>query len=473
VATPVPLHLDEGQTDYDDLSGASPALVNMLVIGKPGVGRPIRTRPGIRPWSGFPSSYPSTSPVVAIGAIGDVVMYVTDDGFGTRDVFMINGGVVVPLSSDSSSRIAGTDPVSIAIGRDIIVAAGGGEIQKIAPGVSARLGGSPPQATDVAFIAQYLVAIQKGLLGLFFWSNPGAGGIETWTTGVDFREAEARPDELIGCEVSSRELWMFGRTTTQIFVPDESEIFAPRDTLETGIRSKTSIIRYDRAMAWHDDADRVAFSGGGEPSFISERGIAGALKGLADPADVWGFRAVIGHHDLATWCYRGDGRAFTWDAISQAWSEWRRWKDGRWQPWAPTAHYWWEKNRVHLVGMPDGSIAELSLDAHSDLDDPIKWNVRTSFREMGGRKHCVEARFPVSRGGAGAGIAEVSVRWRDDHGAFCDAISAEVGAGGADPDVVISPAGEPSKRRQWELSGDGSDAYLLNSGTAFLEDAEF
>lgn len=469
--------LDEGMRDADELSGDSPAFVNALVIGAPGKRRPLRTRPGIRAWSDAPATWPSTSPVVAMCIVNGVLLYVTDDGSGTRDVFHADGaGLVTPLSSDAASRVAGTAQVFLAVGRDVAIATGGAEPQKIAPGVSARLGGSPdapPHASMAAFIAQRLVLVPPDSGGNFFWSDVGAGGIETWDTLFEFREAEARPDRIVGCMESSRELFMFGASTTQMFTPDPDEIYAPVHTSETGCLAAGSIMRVGQVMACLDDRRRIILTDARSETDISSRGIAAALESLTDPTDVWCFRAKMGHHDLLTWVFRADGRAFSFDRVSETWSEWRRWSAGRWQPWAPLSHVWWPERKLHLVGMPDGSIAELSLDAHSDLTDPLKWQARTGFMEAPGRRHPVETRFTVRRGEAASSTSEVSVSWRNDLGDFCAPISTTLGTTEKQPEIVISPAGEPYRRRQYELSGDGADAYLVSGGSEIYEEAEF
>lgn len=475
-----PIHLDRGQAGgLDELTGAAPAFLNAIVEGPPGDGpRAIRTRPGIAAWDAFPATFSSASPVVAMAELNSRILYLTDDGSSVRKAFGLAGSTVIDMSAAlGTSLITGAESLIVRSWRDFAFACGGGDVQLLSYGLaSSRLSGAPPHARDLAIIAQRLVLVAPDRSGLFYWSSlPGEADTgSTWDTLLDFREAEARPDALVGCAATSRELFMFGSETTQLFYPDPSEVFSPGPALEIGCLSKRSVIRVDTQMAWLDDKKRIVMSDGRGLTVISDQGIAKTLKAIATASDCWGFRCVIGSHDLLAWVFPTDGRTFAYDLVSQTWSEWRRYADGRWQAWAPTAYLWSPAYGKHLVGMPDGSVAELTLDAYTDLGDPLAWVCRTGFTEVSRRRHCVDARFIVRRGSATSSNSKVAVRWRDDLGAFCPPIEFPVGVpGDYEADISVSPAGEPYRRRQWELSGSGADAYLIAGGKETFEEAEF
>ncbi len=472
--------LDGGQmSGLDELTGASPAFVNAMVMGPPGSPPPraIVSRPGIAAWADFPSGV-SSSPVVAMEILGGKVIFVTDDGAGTRKAFGIDGTTCTDMSfASGDSLVNGASSVTLASWREFAFVSGGSAVQKLSRGfVSTRLGGSPPEAADLCVIAQRLVIVSPDEFGLFFWNSlPGEASVEGWDQSLDFREAEARPDRLIACKEGTRELFMFGESTLQVFSPDESEIFAPAAALDIGCVAKRGVVRVDQNMAWLADKSRIVVSDGRGFDVISDLGISGTLKGIATTSDAWAFRCAIGAHDILAWVFPTDGRTFAFDQKAKVWSEWRR-KDtsGRWQPWAPTSYLYSESLRKHLVGMPDGTIAELTLDAHTDLGDPISWVVRTGFKEVTKRRHAVEARFPCRRGSASSEGSSIAIRWRNDLGAFTPAIECPLGIpGDYEADVAVSPCGEPYRRRQWELSGSADDAYLIAGGKETYEDAEF
>lgn len=472
------IRLDTGQfSSFDELTGAAPVFLNMLAEGPPNLAaRAVRSRPGIRAWAGGPASFPSTDPVVAMTILGGKLIYVTDNGTGTRKVYAVDGASVIDLSiAATDPNIDGLDPVVLQPWREFAFACGGGRIQQISRGlVSSKLGGAPPNAIDLCVIAQRLVVVDPGEYGIFFWAPPGEAAADEIDQSIDFREAEARPDRLVACDNTARQLYMFGEGSTQLFMPDENETFATLGTLENGCLAGSSVVRRGQSMAWLDDQVQLVLAGGEGIQILSERGMASTLEQLQAPEDVWAFRAKIGNHDLITWSWPTDGRAISIDMVSLAFSEWRRWADGHWQPWAPRSHLWWSKRRVHLVGMPDGTIRELSLDAHTDMADPIKWHIRTGFEEAPGRTYVAEARFPVRRGEATSSASTVEVSWRDDEGPFCSPIEATLGTEGeGDPDIVISPAGDSHRRRQWDLTGSGPDVYRLAPGKATYEEVEF
>ncbi len=472
--------IDQGQmSGLDELSGAPPQLLNGLVMGAPGSTplRAVRSRPGIRAWADLPA-VSSTAPVVAMDFLGGRLVYITDDGAGLRQVFGIAGSSCVDMGALAPTTVDGFTSVTMVVWRDFAFACGGANIQKISRGfVSTKLGGSPPQAADLCVVAQRLVVISPDEYGLFFWNSvPGEAGVEQWDLSLDFREAEARADRLVACKEGTRELFMFGEQTVQVFAPDPDEIFTPAAALDIGCVAKRGVIRVDQQMAWLADKSRLVLSDGRTQTVISDLGMSATIKGIETVSDAWAFRCVIGNHDLYAWVFPTDGRTFVLDRNSQTWSEWRRKEagTGRWLPWAPTCYLYVESLRIHLVGMADGTIAELTLDAHTDLEDPISWKIRTGFKDVTKRRHAVEARFTARRGEASSPTSSIAVSWRDDLGAFTPPIECSLGEpGDYTADIVVSPAGEPYRRRQWELSGSAADAYVIAAGKETFEEAEF
>ncbi len=399
----------------------------------------------------------------------------------TRKVYGVAGPSVIDMSLGATSpNIDGTEPVTLQVWRDFAFAAGGLSPQIISSGfVSSKLISTGPtivpSARDLCILAQRVVIASADPSGLFFWSGLGEAGATEWDQTFEFREAEARPDAIVGCKETSRELFIFGENSLQVFSPDPDETFSPGPVLEIGCASKRSISRVDQTMAWVDDRKRIVASDGRSVVVLSDKGIAGTLDSVSTFSDCWSFRAKMGAHDLTVFVFPTDGRSFAWDENSSTWSEWRRMDrvTQQWKPWAPSSYLWIPVLNKHLVGMPDGTIAELALDAHSDLNDPIAWRIRTGFKEVEKRRHAVEARFTCRRGSASA-EAQIGVTWRDDLGAFEQPIQCPLGEpGDYEADVTVSPAGSPYRRRQWELSGSGDDAYLIAGGKETYEEAEF
>lgn len=460
---PRSLSFDGQQSGWSELAGANPMFINCVAQSPAGV----RSRPGIRAWSKWPASVPSTTAVVAMAPFAGGLVYVTAD----RNVFAYYNGAVIQLSSAADQQIDGSLRPNIAITRSFCLIVGGGAVQKVTTGfASSRLGGNPPQSADVSALTQYVVLLRNDESGLFDWDTPGDGGIEDWEPDINFREAEARPDPLVACRDTSRELWMFGTKTVQIYTPDPDETFTPGPTIDEGTIARQSPIKHGQAMAWLADGKRILNSDSGSPTDLTDIGMAADFKGLRVVDDCWGFRCVIGNMDFLVWVFPTAGRTFAFEAKKGVWSEWRSWRDGRWVAWIPQSYAYWEEESVHLVGLEDGSIAELSLDATEDDTYAIRCVARMGFSPAPTEADTVQAnelRLQVQSSGVDGAI---DVRWRDGLGAFTEML--HVAFTQQQPTALVCPCGVPFRQRQYEFSWTASDAVYLASVTEVLEEVE-
>jgi len=475
---PNPILLDDGINDVHPSNDSHSYARNTLVVGPPGSARPVCTRPGIRAWSRFEFNLTGyevyTGPVEAITRIGTSILYVVDSSLGHLPWELTNSGTLILRYNNGDGIVQGSLPIQLSSGRDAAIASAGGPPQLIAPGMSRILGGSPPAALATVFFAQRLVLVRNGGGGLFFWSDLGDGGIGTWDQTFEFREAEARPDDLVTCASTGGELYMLGTKSAQVFLSDPEETFAPGAVLDIGILARRSLIVDEDTAWWFDNNKRFIMSDMRGYVDISKFGIATTTAAMTSFEDIWGFRCNIGPFDLRVWVCPTDGRTFAWDKISQRWSEFRRWADSRWQPWAPTAYFWDEATNTHIVGMPDGQLRELSLDAYSDMDDPLKWEIITGMQGGAGIQHCIQAEFPMQRGSASSADSGVSVAWRDNLGPYVPPIQISLGVPGDYETVgIVSPAGEPYRRRSWRVSGSAAEAHYLSPGKAMFEEVDF
>jgi hypothetical protein len=462
-----PISFNAGEAaGLDELSGASPAFVNASVDGAGA----IRSRPGIRPWSDFPAPL-VTAPVVKLFPFNNYLIYVTDDGFSRIVQAYVAPGQTINLSMGGiGTQIAGTDTISVAVGRDLSVLVGGGAPQKVSAGLSStRLGGGPPNASDVIIFNNYIVLAAADRSGIAYWAGPGEFLAESWQLGRDFREAEAKPDPLIALSATASLLFMYGTQTIQTFIADADETFAFQNTLERGLSSKDSIVRYGDSFAFLDDYRRFVIWDGHtwdeQGSSLSSPGIDPILQSLPKVDDCWGFRENDGLHDLLVWVFPTAGRTFAFDVKNKNWHERYAWKHGRWAPWTPTSFVRWNEKNLHLVGLADGSIAELSRSAYTDMGEPLMWLSRTGFDDKGDArllKHA-EALTMVLRRGRADATAQLAVRWRNDNGPWKPPVMVTLGTpGDFNPVSRVRPCGS-YRTRQWEISGSSEAAHLLAS----------
>lgn len=442
----------------------------MLVNAAADAAGGIRARPGIRAWDGFPTSIPAAGVVTKMAVYGDRLIYVVEQEDGDRKVLAwVSSGTVLDLSlAGGTALVDGTDKPSIAVGRELCVIAGGGAPQKVTSGLSSsRLGGSPPLARDVVYFNNYVVIAAADASGIIYWAGPGEADAETWSTSRDFLEAESEPDELVGLSATAGMLFLYGTDTVQTYVPDPDEVFASQNTLKVGMKSKDSLIRRGDTFYWLDNHDRiVAWDGHSwseDESVISAPAIESVLKGLSSTSDCWGFRCDDGVQDLLVWVFPTDGRTFAYDARARRWSEWYAFVNGRWAAWAPTAFVHWHEMGLMLVGLDDGSIAELSRDAYTDLGEPLQWVARSGFSDRGdpGLRKLADHVTIVMRRGNATADDNLRLRWRNDLGGWRGNITLALGSPG-DYNPVLRPGPCGSYfTRQWELSGSAAAATMV------------
>jgi hypothetical protein len=450
------------QSGIDELAGANPAFVNALLDR----GNVIRARPGIMALADFPAIPPSRRPVTMIASFGRRIIYTTNDG----SVFAWRGpNDVVPLSFSDESRLQHyMTPTWASSGENIFVVVAGGVPQKISASlVSSRLGGDPPAATGVCILTRRIVLAQAGT-GNFPWSGILEGGAEDWDLGMEFREAEAKADNLVTVSAAARELYAFGEETVEAYAPDENDTFSPTAALEVGLLAARSLVRWYHQHAWLSDQQQIVMSDChtfDDDSLIS-RDIQNQLDQLNVTDDCWSFRMLLGQHDCLTWVFPTEGRVFAYDMTSKAWSQWHGMLGGRMGAWRPTAAYYWREAGIYLVGLPNGMLAQLTFDAHTDLGDSILWRARSGFVTHGSLqpKSPLQVHMQFRRGEATSGDSAVDVSWRDDLGEWAPKLRYPLGtAGDVQPTIEITPAGAPYAQRQWEVSSTAADARAMIS----------
>jgi hypothetical protein len=441
-----------GQRSSDEqLAGAIPQSVNVLVDGAGA----IHLRPGIATWSDFdPSpSYDATTSVDGIVVWNEMPVYVTSDRRIHAQVGPGNG--VDASNATAATQLDGPDRPVLISTRNMAVIAGGGLLQKWeGPGapLSARLGGSPPAATHVVAISQRLVVNPVGTTGQIQWSE--AGAYETWIG--EFKELESKPDPLPALYENTGELIGGGTETVQTLAPDPAEIFASVRTWSSGFGAPYSFAANDETFGFLDSRNRIQLGNGRSYIPISDKGITESLQALSTTEDCWGFRAQIAGWNLLGWHFPTVGRTFVWDLDRQTWQEWRGYANGQWTGWAAKSMTFWPSQKLHLVGLGDGTIGKLDTSTVTDNGQPIVGEIYSGFQDHGtdNWKQNISVRFMFRRGIGTVGATpgpRCQLFWRDSTGAWEDPY--ELGLGDAsDPTPVIEVRSLGTYRtRQWRL----------------------
>lgn len=461
----------DGQSSLEELSGASPIQWNLLKDP----GGAIMQRPGLRTWSMFPETVPNASPVVQMYAWRTFLIYVCED----RTIWAVYGPGDVRALSDATAatQLDGSLRPVFAYDSQRVVITGGGAPQKWeGAGLAARLGGSPPTSTHIAYSAQRFIVSLYDNTGILQWTPPGVGNHETWTVaGVGaggFSEAEAAPDPVQAMHVNTNEVYAFGTSTLQVLVPDPSADFSVASTIGVGCGARYSVVEVDGTWAWLDAERNFVTSDGRGFKFISDPLMSKALAALGTVDDCWGFRARIGSFDLIVWVFPEEKRTICYDRTAEKWSEWKGWTSSEWSEWLGRSYYYWPEHNVHLVGLQDGRIAEMTFGTYGDMGSGIKGISRTGFMDDGTsvRKLCQRVDLTLRRGATLPGVTPpiVELRYRNDLGGFSDAVNYSLGAADYNPTIQKWSLGM-YRDRQWELTFQNNAEFVLTNARATCE----
>jgi len=465
----------------DELGGAMPTVSNVVVDN----GGSVRTRPGIAAWPGFDAVTPGGSPVIGMIAWGLNLIYVTAD----RRIWALPvGGELEALSDtgDLTTMLDGGERPSFVAGRDMVVIAGGGAIQKwTGSGLSARLtntgaGGPPPEASYICGIAQRLVAAIVGKSGQLWWTGP-LEAYENWdmaTGGASYIQASAKPDPVIAMGDNTNEIYAFGSETVQVYAPsnlavdanDSNNIldFAPSRTMNLGLGGRDAFCAVDDTWAMMDRYRRIVITDARTYNDVSKQ-VAKLLLDFGDVSDAWAFRMRFGRFDCVVFMFPTEGQGLIWNANSGNWSTWKAW-NGKDTAIGVTAAYHWPEQDVFLVGMADGSIAQLDEEATTDLGNPINIELVSGFTDHGvtAQKACRTLMLNFRRTLFNASSSAFArLYMRDDLGVWEQV-----------EDIPISP--EPTtteqlrslgvyRTRQWKVQYAGSDGFSFVSATEEFE----
>jgi len=136
--------------------------------------------------------------------------------------------------------------------------------------------------------------------------------------------------------------------------------------------------------------------------------------------------------------------------------------------------YWNERN-LHLVGLPDGRIAELTMEASTDMGQTLRGLSRTGFVDGGtfNRKLANRTDFQLRRDQATGTLptdARVEYRFRDTLGGWSPSYS--LALGGSYQPVITKWALGMFRQRQHEISFTNVGDFVLAGASVTTETVE-
>ena len=486
---------DSGSTE---LGGAIPTVVN-AVMDKTGA---VRRRPAIA-WASDFVEATCGGAIIGMVVFKGFLVYVSAD----RMIHAIKPGTAqleLSIFGDVSTKLAGKGRPSFVAGRNLLVIAGGGDMQKW-DGVTAtslRLtntgaGGPPPSAEFVCAVAQRLLLSSPGGSGNMVWSGP-LEAYEDWdfaTSGhAGYTQASAKPDPIKALLDNTNELFCVGSETTQVMAPSALTVdsadpnnvswFAPNRTSNVGTVAPYSVLAYDDMVVMLDRLRRVILTDARTYSDIGKP-MATRLQAMQSIEDCWAFRMKFGRFDAVVFVFPTDGYGLIYDAALGNWGEWRASGDHTGpKPLQITSVCNWSEKGVFLIGLADGHIAQLDDVSTTDSgssqtqNNPIKIELVSGFTNHGSmaKKDCRSltltfkrtwAALPPPSGYSLSASGHVRLWNRDDMGAWQHVVDIEL-SNDSSPCEVLRSLGV-YRTRQWKLEYDGADEIQLVSAEEEFE----
>jgi len=493
------------ETSSEEIAGASPEAYNVVVDTRGA----LRKRPGIGAYAVAPSTAIDANGVLGLYLTEDRVAHTSgsDTVSGThpgvlyavgatvnasgsghnagRNIYRIAGGTATLLTGTTDEDRLST-PGALATTRfprptfaeteALLILAGGAEMAKIdirpetfaAPNFSTNadyhdvsfLGGCPPLASHVLTISSRILAndtqldttkirysdISQGIVdfsGHESWDpSPGAAGFFT---------AEARSDSIVAAYENTNDIFLFGRTSLQLFAPDSSVTFAPSITRETGCLAPFSPVKLDDRFVWLDHQTRIVVSDGRQWEDLGKP-VQATLDDLAAPEECYGYRFTEQYADCIVFRFETDAETL----VLQPGIGWGRWAgfDEGFTMLPVLSHHLRKDGGLNVVGLSDGTVRTLSFDNTTDLGDPIVAYVTTGFIDRGtdNLKRTIAVKLAFKRTAALSNGVTCTLGWRDSLTADWSEIELDLGVadGNLDPVVELRSLGI-YRRRQWRF----------------------
>lgn len=469
---PIPFIANQ-ESGWEELAGASPAAINVVVDGKGAV----RKRPGL---SSIPGVFPSSvsvdgAPLSGVFQTVDGRVFAVSDHGASKRIYLVTASGSVELTGPHGLMAGSLRPI-IAETEAMLALTAGREMHRVLLSdlTCERMPGSPPPATHVVAHSSRLLANDTvDVKTAVSYTAPSLGsataGNEQWGSTITalgtsgFFTAEARPDPVVALADNTNEVFCWGTTTLQNFGSDDTAIFAPSTTREHGCAAPYSVVRQDSSFGWLSSQRRFVVSDGRSLQDISQS-IKGTLDELERVDNVFGYRVLTNLVDALVWTSPNDGRSFAYNG--GGWSLWMSWDEESGTYTRLPVNCCSPAGNDCMVGMLNGTIARWDSNATSDVGSRIVASVTTGFQDRGTdrRKQCIAARFAVRRGASATPIAAF-LSFRDDQGPFSSPIPISLD-NTADREVVVVVRGlGVYRRRQWRWVFSDTADHVLASAT--------
>lgn len=305
----------------------------------------------------------------------------------------------VPLSGGRRTIFTRTD-------RELLMASGG-SIIRVRSDETEILSDDAPQATHVAWIDGYTLAVEVNS-GRLNYSDPGQPAV--WP-GLNTFAADGNPDNINSMIITPfREILLGGQDSIEQFerVPNGDPPFFKRWAIGDGVKLPYTQVFADNAV-WNISGQTEFVRSSGQISQAQSGPIGKQLEAIDDWTDAWiggypdkplhiiGQKFILIQAPNATNKYGTKGITLLYDYANQRWSELFGWNSEdaspvRWPGWS----HWPKWDKVFVGG--EGTIFQLDPTTHLNDTERQRWLVQTSHIATAHEAEVSDFRIQVKRG---------------------------------------------------------------------------
>ena len=297
-------------------------------------------------------------------------------------MYVVSGNTFYQVSSSyvatAKGTIAGTNPVTMADnGTQIMIAADpAGYIYNTSTGVFAQITDPDfPGASVVDYLDGYFVFIEPNSQRI--WVTALLDG--TSVDPLDFVSAEGDPDDIVSMIVDHREVWLFGKNSTEVWynagLSDFPLVRIQGAFNELGCAARYSVAKMNNQVYWLGKDDRgqgiVYVANGYQGQRISTHAVEWQIQQYGSMTDAIGFTYQQDGHSFYVLVFPTAAKTWVYDASTGAWHERAGWNN-QWTRYRAQAQVFY--NNENLVGdYENGNLYALDLNNYDYNGEVQRW----------------------------------------------------------------------------------------------------
>lgn len=281
-------------------------------------------------------------------------------------------------------------------------------------GVTLQTAPNFPPGRRIAVVNERTVGIQRSSQK-YGWTDPGNALSQR---AIDFKSAEAVPDQLVSLLAVNSDLWLLGAISSEVHTNVESgEVFQRYDgaTIEYGCAAPYSAQKCAGRPIWLATQGRrgqglvVMGSGGQGIKVVSDRAVEERLKGkILTTAEAFTF--ALGKDEFYALNVSGINVTQVYNATTDQWSDIAELQNGQYRRWRARCHaFAYGRN---YFGDRQGRLYYADSNVHTFAGDPkCRSRVCPNMgQERGRMAHYPSAQLVCERATGGTAM----LRWKDD-----------------------------------------------------------